>query len=246
VLLVVIGYRQKRRGLQNQGGRDPWAGGLFLSGRSRHPGAGPVGAVGPQGAPGPQGPPGDTSALAAQVSAFQATVSSLQTQLRNANSVLALAPYVIFNPDPEKGVIGPNITFTGANIHIVSGSNSTDDNINNGGSMTGRGNLIIGYDEPGDALISTDRQGSHNLVIGRYNRFTQATFGGFVAGQSNMINGAGATVAGGLVNVAGGRYSSVSGGQDNYAGADVATILGGSAVTADVAGSIRPQPPFVP
>src|SRR5205823_4276431 len=104
--------------------------------------------------------------------------------------------------DPEIGVIGPNITFKGANIHIVSGSGRTDDN----GNPTGLGNLIIGYDEDpknsltGDSsdgipinaapgvpspLSPGDRGGSHNLVIGGGNRFTQAAFGGFVAGERN-------------------------------------------------------------
>jgi hypothetical protein len=40
------------------------------------------------------------------------------------------------------GVVGPNIVFTGANIHIVDGSGSTDDN---GGALRGLGNLVIGY-----------------------------------------------------------------------------------------------------
>jgi hypothetical protein len=57
-----------------------------------------------------------------------------------ANNALKLGPFIIFNPDPENGVIGPNITFSGANIHIVSGGQTTT-------NPTGLGNLIIGYDE---------------------------------------------------------------------------------------------------
>ena len=57
--------------------------------------------------------------------------------------MFALNSFVTVDPNPENGVIGPHITFKGANIHIVSGSGSTNDN----GSPTGLGNLIIGYDE---------------------------------------------------------------------------------------------------
>jgi hypothetical protein len=93
-----------------------------------------------------------------------------------SNHALLLGPFVNVDPNPEIGVIGPNIIFSGANIHIVSGSGATNDN----GSPTGLGNLIIGYDEdpqsysdssPGDDLPLSplnpgDRGGSHNLVIG--------------------------------------------------------------------------------
>lgn len=178
--------------------------------------AGPTGPVGPQG---PPGPAGDTSALAAQVIALQNTVSalqgqvaSLQKQLDAANSALALAPFVQVDRDPQDGVAGPHITFKGANIHIVSGSGTTDDH----GASTGLGNLIIGYDEPPPALGSTDRGGSHNLVIGRYHRFTYDVFGGFIAGKANTVS------------------------------APEASVLGGESNTAAVTQSIRPQPPFVP
>jgi len=131
---------------------------------------------------------------------LQGQVTTLQNQLANAKNVLALDPFVSVDPNPEIGVIGPNITFKGANIHIVSGSGSTDDN----GNRTGLGNLIIGYGEskppvPAFPILGPgDRRGSHNLVIGRWNRFTQAAFGGFVAGEANFTANEGASVSGGL------------------------------------------------
>jgi cell division protein FtsL len=86
-----------------------------------------------------------SAALQAQVADLQSTIatlqtsnSTLQTQLNTLQSqlnavlssrVYALNPYVSVDPNPENGVIGPNITFKGANIHIVSGSGATDDHL---------------------------------------------------------------------------------------------------------------------
>ena len=149
-----------------------------------------------------------------QNAALQDQVNCLQMQLTNAQNVLALDPFVSVDPNPQVGVAGPNITFKGANIHIVSGSGATNDY----GSPTGLGNLIIGYDEdPATAPFSStslgpsDRSGSHNLVIGARHRFTQAAFGGLVAGDQNTISRMGASVSGGSNNTAEGVASSVSG-----------------------------------
>jgi hypothetical protein len=161
------------------------------------------------------------------------------------------------DPNPEIGVIGPNIIFSGANIHIVSGSGATNDNF----FFTGLGNLIIGYDEdPGTAesagtgvapidplppLAPGDRGGSHNLVIGRWNRFPNGgagpgqqgaggTFGGFVAGEANTIFGAGNSVSGGGANTAEGIDASVSGGRFSTASSPYASVSGGQGNTATI------------
>ena len=83
------------------------------------------------------------ASLQQQVSDLQASNAALQTQLAavQSNPALLLGPFVNVDPNPELGVIGPNIIFSGANIHIVSGSGSTDDS----GTPRGLGNLIIGY-----------------------------------------------------------------------------------------------------
>jgi hypothetical protein len=72
------------------------------------------------------------ASLEAAVSALQDQVTTLQTQLTavQSNPALALGPFVSVDPNPEIGVVGPHITFKGANIHIVSGSGSTGDNGN--------------------------------------------------------------------------------------------------------------------
>jgi hypothetical protein len=142
------------------------------------------------------------------------------------------------------GGAGPHITFKGANIHIESGSGATDDH----GNPTGLGNLIIGYDEdpinplngdfsdglpimqgPGgpSPLRPGDRGGSHNLVIGSGNRFTQAAFSGLVVGERNTIDSFGASVSGGFHNTASGRFASVSAGGRNGASGDGGSVSGG-------------------
>ena len=94
-------------------------------------------------------------------------MAALQSRLAASKDVLDLQPYVRVDLAVENGVRAPNVVFSGANVHIVSGSGATDDN----GNALGLGNLIIGYDEP---VVSLARGGSHNLVIGRYHQFTPA------------------------------------------------------------------------
>jgi hypothetical protein len=152
-----------------------------------------------------------------------------------SNKALLLGPFVDVDPNPELGVIGPNIVFHGANIHIVSGSGRTDD----GYSPTGLGNLIIGYDEIPDLNSGLpfnpglDRAGSHNLVLGRYNKWGRTpyngsfAFGGIVGGEVNSILGECTSVVGGYGNIAAARWTVVLGGHANIASADVSTISGG-------------------
>ncbi len=187
------------------------------------------------------------AALEATISSLQGKVTTLESHLAavQSNPALALGPFVSVDPSPQIGVIGPNITFSGANIHIVSGSQATDDH----GNSTGLGNLIIGYDEDpglpvtGDSnffgialmqlpgypspLLTGDRGGSHNLVIGAGNRFTRSASGGLVVGERNTISALAATVSGGFVNSAGGVFSSISAGVRNNAGGTFSSVSGG-------------------
>jgi hypothetical protein len=165
-----------------------------------------------------------------------------------SNKALALGPFVSVDPNPEVGVIGPNIIFSGANIHIVSGSGATNDMVDQGGTPTGLGNLIIGYDERGDEppftlghpppfLTPGARGGSHNLVIGRAHRFTTTSFGGFVAGEFNTISNGAASVTGGFVNTASGAEASVTGGAHNIASDLWASVSGGETNHASAQGA---------
>jgi hypothetical protein len=174
------------------------------------------------------GVPEEIAALKKQVAALQSQVQTLQTQLAavQSNNALKLGKFVTVDPNPEKGVRGPNITFRGANIHIVSGSGATDDNLSHGGTLTGLGNLIIGYDELLTAQVA-GRSGSHNLVIGMFHTFTSSAFGGLVAGELNTISAEAASVSGGENNSASGPAASVSGGFGNDARGGNASVSGG-------------------
>jgi hypothetical protein len=160
------------------------------------------GQKGDTGAAGPQGPAGpDPAANPAYAGLF------------------AIAPYVSVTQDTLDGVTGPNILFTGANIHIRSGSGSTADFE----GLTGLGNLTIGYNE--NLAGTMARTGSHNLAVGVNNGFS--SYGGAVFGRSNEIKGSCATVTGGRFNKASADYAAVSGGWDNEATAEGATVSGG-------------------
>jgi len=128
--------------------------------------------------------------------------------------------------DNDKGI---RAELAALQAQVTSGSGRTDDN----GNPTGLGNLIIGYDEDPSTitvpLSPGDRGGSHNLVIGRFNRFTRAAFGGLVAGEVNSINNEGTSVSGGTFNIASGQYT---------------VVLGGQNVIDNNNFSIAPQPPF--
>ncbi len=161
---------------------------------------------------------------------------SLENVQQNVQPVLELGEFVRVDTGEMNGVAGPHVIFEGANVHVRSGSGNTDDNT----SPSGLGNLIIGYNEkPGD-LLAGEREGSHNLVVGRLHRFS--SWGGLVAGQQNTISGPyssvsggsynqaigeGASVSGGSKNDATGLYSNVSGGGDNVASGDFSSVSGG-------------------
>lgn len=156
----------------------------------------------------------------ARIKALEEAVRSLREELTAANTAIAdlqmqtsniqtINPFVSVEMDPLNGLRGPHVLFTGANVHIRSGSEATDD----GGDLTGLGNLVVGYNEPPD---NEARIGSHNLVIGREHRYS--SFGGLVAGFRNTISGEEASVSGGTLNEASGNAASVSGGRNNTAG----------------------------
>jgi len=141
-----------------------------------------------------------------------------------------LQPYVSLDVNPINGVNGPHIIFSGANVHVRSGSGRTDDN----NTPTGLGNLIVGYDEQQTEAVS--RTGSHNLIVGGQHSFTR--YGGLAAGAANTLDGVSAFAAG-VRNVASGDFSSVTGGAGNFAGGGSSSISGGQEnMTVEVASSV--------
>jgi hypothetical protein len=133
---------------------------------------------------------------------------------------------------------GPNeVVITGANLRIVNGLGDT-------ATTNGLGNLIVGYNEsrqevpdcsPTNPFCIDTRTGSHNLVVGRFNRFS--SFGGLVVGELNEISGEFASVSGGTRNTASGDFSSVSGGLRNTASGINSWVSGGDVNTASGFGS---------
>ena len=129
---------------------------------------------------------------------------------------------------------GPHWIIEGANVHVRSGSSNTSDDCEgtdpdypNCESLTGLGNLIVGYNEriPSGIPSNEHRTGSHNLVVGDFHTYT--SFGGFVAGGDNRITGEYASVSGGANNIASGSGSSILGGNLNRAIGDFSTASGG-------------------
>ncbi|MEL6346256.1 MAG: hypothetical protein AAFV53_24305, partial [Myxococcota bacterium] len=88
----------------------------------------------------------DLDALTAEVDAIDTRVAVLEASPTPA-VISALAPYLQVNAGRNE------VIFTGANVLIQSGAGSTDDN----GSLTGLGNLIIGY----NGIDGDTRTGSH-------------------------------------------------------------------------------------
>jgi hypothetical protein len=115
---------------------------------------------------------------------------------------------------PCASQVGNEVYFTGCNVNVQNGSGltATDNKL---------GNLIVGY----NYTTGQDRSGSHNLVIG--DEHSYSSHGGFVAGISNTISGAFASVSGGTNNTAAGFIASVSGGNNNNAIGGMSWVGGG-------------------
>jgi hypothetical protein len=120
----------------------------------------------------------------------------------------------------------PTVRFTDVNVQVVDGSGGT------AGDLNRRGNLIVGYNAATDSDVRT---GSHNLVVG--DRHSYTSYGGFIAGVDNRLDGASSTVAGGTLNAATGIRSAVLSGFSNEASGIDATVVAGwnSAATGEAA-----------
>lgn len=199
------------------------------------------------------------AALEAQIVYLRDQNTSLQSQLSaiQGSSVMALDPFLNLVDVPDTvtpSITYPTIQFVGANVQIVNGTGAT-------GITNGLGNLIVGYNESystqgkfcSDGAYNTEpvctsngftwaadqRSGSHDLILGQYNAYTQ--FGGLAAGRFSVINGPFASVLAGRGNQAGGEYASVVGGLFNTARGENASVSGGygnraSGDTASVSG----------
>jgi hypothetical protein len=152
---------------------------------------------------------------------LQSEIVQLQKQVATlqANKALALAPFVSVDARSQNGVAGPNITFSGANIHIVDGMGQTQ-------LINGLGNLIIGYDELTPTMTVMSRAGSHNVILGRYSAWISTAFSNLIAGEWNLATDEGGFVAG-YQNVSEALETSVLGGTNNLTYTDHSVIIGG-------------------
>jgi len=152
------------------------------------------------------GNPNDTS-LVARIQALETLTATLQNQVQALRDLLS-----------HFSRSGNEIFISGANLHVINGSGTTN-------STTGFGNIIIGYNE--SRPEPNVRTGSHMLVVGSQLNYSQ--FGGIVAGFQNGTAGPYSSVTGGFFNLAGGAYSSVTGGQANWARGQYVSVTGGYA-----------------
>jgi hypothetical protein len=158
--------------------------------------------------------------LATALQAAQQTMQTLQQQVEQLTQ-FQLTQFMHVEEGDLNGLKGPHLIIEGANLHVRSGSGATAE----GGNLTGLGNVVIGYNEPPLKFNPGDRDGSHNLIIGREHRYKN--FAGLVAGFNNTLSGPEASVSGGAYNTASGKVASVSGGRINKAVGFGASVCGG-------------------
>jgi hypothetical protein len=158
-------------------------------------------------------------------------IQNLQTQIDALQGLLGLSQHLHVETGEINGLAGPHVVIEGANVHIRSGSGATRDN----GSLTGLGNLIVGYNEPMVGAEPGYRGGSHNLVVGPEHLYSST--GGFVAGVGNGVAAESSSVLGGSDNLASGPSSSVAAGLSNTASGEYASVLGGEFNTAEAFGA---------
>jgi hypothetical protein len=162
------------------------------------------------------------AALKSDLATAKQTIAAQGQTLTSAAPVLALAPYVSVTGNSLDGVVGPNIVFQGANLHVRSSASETD--------SSGLGNLIVGWNQVPGSAPSGYRSGSNNLVCGDRNSFPAN--GCFLAGYDNTASAGYASVSGGTDNTASAGWASVSGGTSNTASSGFSSVSGGSGNTA--------------
>ena len=168
--------------------------------------------------------------MMAQIIELQGQVEALQSAV-----IPGLSDHVSIEDDQT-------LLISGVNLQVVNGAGSTS-------AVNGLGNVIVGYNES-DSL-TTERGGSHNLVMGRWNQY--GSFSGIahglrnsvlndesavIAGSNNVVSGVRSAVFGGDQNTASGNKVVAMGGAENEAKGSVTSILGGSSNVSDGTASV--------
>jgi hypothetical protein len=151
----------------------------------------------------------DVETLQTDVEALEAANAVLEADYAALQSTVAdLTSYIVVDTDQDA------VHFVGANVYVQSGAGATD------ATVTGLGNLIVGYNEAGVA----GRAGSHNLIVGMEHSYD--SYGGVVFGTKNYVMSAGGSVLGGTRSEATGENAVVLGGNGNTAAGRESTVLG--------------------
>ncbi|MBI5279315.1 MAG: hypothetical protein HY854_22980 [Burkholderiales bacterium] len=168
--------------------------------------------------------------LAAQVATLQGTSASQQSALTTlgakvtaveTSNVMGLNNHVTVTTAAGK----TRVRFNAVNLQVVNGLGATD-------TTNGVGNVIIGYDE---ASPTSEKTASHSLVLGRENSYSG--YGGIVTGFKNRIRSAYSSILSGASNVAGPAElpgapflqggGTILGGVGNYAMGIASVVVGG-------------------
>ena len=142
--------------------------------------------------------------MMAQIIELQGQVEALQ-----ASVIPGLSDHVSVVNDET-------VLFSEVNLQVVNGQGTTS-------SVNGLGNLIVGYNES-DSL-TTERGGSHNLVMGRWNQYN--AYSGIVHGLRNTVMNHESAAIAGSNNMVSGVRSAVLGGDQNTASGNKVVAIGG-------------------
>lgn len=133
--------------------------------------------------------------------------------------------------DCQGGVGYKTLRVTGANLQVVNGLNGTM-------TSNGLGNVVIGY---GETIAGCERDGSHNLMLGRFNSYSsncgivngilnniESPYSSILSGTENVATGTGSVVIGGQSNINQGTHAVICGGNTNTTFGEASVIGGGN------------------
>jgi hypothetical protein len=171
----------------------------------------------------------DNAAQETAINALQSALADTNTEIAQLQAITSSQSITIGSLNSRVNALeaktqsitvnGTDLFIDGVNVHVRSGSGSTT------GAANGRGNLIIGYNEPKTTPPVSVRTGSHNLVLGVGNSYT--SHGGIVGGVENLIGGPFATVISGESNQATGPQSVIVSGFIGVADDTTSVVLSG-------------------
>lgn len=186
----------------------------------------------------------------AQITALNARIAALEARLTN---IAALNDYLSLQTVNGQ----PTVRVAAANLQVVNGTGRTDSINGTGNVLIGydesradtdykfcsqatlssrSGNYKytlqddIGCAAAGAVFAVNHKSGSHNLIVGPFNNYSN--YGGAVFGIHNAIAYSHASITGGENNISAGTGSSVTGGRNNQA-FTFGTVSGGEGNVAD-------------